>query len=85
MFDLRDSVTSRSWSDQIFFNDSELHLNEYMSSLKLSNKENYYYVGTNTRLFLMDLRVPGQPVLKMDHGLPVAAYIDTSMVRNDSL
>lgn len=80
IFDLRRSISSLSLSDQVWFNDTQVELNEYMSSLKPSEKENYFYVGTTGRIFLMDMRVPAQPVLKLEHGMPVAAYLDSYFV-----
>jgi len=83
IFDARRSTTTLSWSDQKYFNDSRIELNDYVSAVKMSTRDFYYYVGTTTRVMLMDIRVPGQPVLKSSHGMKSAAsQLDTYVVKH---
>jgi hypothetical protein len=81
IFDLRRSTPSLAWSDQKFYNDVKMELNEYISAVKPGGRECYYYTGTTSRIMLMDIRVPGQPVIKMRHGMrSAAAYLETYTV-----
>jgi hypothetical protein len=82
LLNLRHSRTSFSWSDQQDFkNKCERILDEYISSLKPSKNPMYYYVGTDNRVFLMDMRVPKNPVAKFSHGMKSpAAYLDVLTV-----
>ena len=56
-------------------------INEYISCLKPSKNPMYYYVGTTSRVFLMDMRVPKNPAIKFSHGMKsAAAYLDVIAV-----
>lgn len=70
LFNLRNHVSSSSLSDQNYFHHpSRTELNEYISCVKRSNHDPYYYVGTSSKVYLMDLRVPNHSVIKISHGL----------------
>jgi len=70
LFDLRRSIPSLSMADQRLFGTFSNHsLNEYLSCVQRSRNDNYYWVASSSRIFLMDVRVPDNPVLKMSHGL----------------
>lgn len=82
IFNLRQHSYSLSTSYQKHFHEPKTRLNEYMSCLKRSKKDMLYYVGTSSRIFLMDLRVPNHPVLSASHGLQSPlAYLDIQLVR----
>lgn len=81
LFDLRRHAHSLAISDQNHFHDKSTKLNEYMSCVRRSKNDNYYYVGTSAKIYLMDIRVPNYPVIMVNHGLQSPlAYMDVSSV-----
>ncbi|CAL8082872.1 unnamed protein product [Orchesella dallaii] len=78
LFDLQKNIYSQALTDQNFFHTNPAFLNEYVSCLKKSSREMYYYVGTTSKIYLMDMRVPSHPVIKISHGMQAPlTYLDT--------
>ncbi|ODN05217.1 hypothetical protein Ocin01_01468 [Orchesella cincta] len=79
LFDVQKSLHSQALTDQNFFHTNPVYLNEYISCMRKSkSRDTYYYVGTTSKIYLMDLRVPSHPVIKISHGLQSPpAYLDT--------
>ncbi|CAG7836689.1 unnamed protein product [Allacma fusca] len=84
LIDLKCDSSAKAISDQRYFSvDSTNRLHEYISCVQRSHRPNYYYVGTTDRIFLMDWRVPRNPVIKINHGMKsAAAYISTNYNKN---
>lgn len=82
LINLRSSVSSASLSDQYSFQSlRKKELNECISSFASSRNPLHYYFGTSGRVFLMDIRVPKNPIIKCSHGLvSPPAYMDVAAV-----
>lgn len=81
LFDVRSHAHSLALSSQNHFHDVDTQLNEYVSCVRRSKREPYYYVGTTSKICLMDHRVPSHPVIAVNHGLQSAlTYIDSVSV-----